>query len=323
MMITRQREAMGVSHNRLLILLSMLVAGAAGALFWPLEQHVTLNFVLEPVRMHCIRTEVPGELAWSPQVQEGAWIIPAVNDNAPVAVLTNNELRCEAKKLSAQIDQTNIDIAQNQVRQNTPLLEQLRKRLATLLREQQRLQRQITNLEVKAPFAGRVLAPDVQLKQMQNRYLTVGSPLFLLGDTRELTAKVWVPEETVSRIFKQGAQLNQQAELMLYGFSADKFQGYVAAVGSHREDSMGEFEEKLALSNKVGGEVVTEYDSATKKEKPVQAVYEVTIKLDPNTVPSSARSYMSGRTRIECGRYTLFQWGWDSLLRFISPEVRL
>lgn len=86
---------------------------------------------------------------------------------------------------------------------------------------------------------------------------------------------------------------------------------------------MGEFGEKLALSNKVGGEVLTEYDPAIGQEKPVEAVYEVTINLELQELPVSARPYMSGRAHIECGHSTLYQWGKDSLLRFISPEVRL
>ena len=89
---------------------------------------------------------------------------------------------------------------------------------------------------------------------------------------------------------------------------------------------MGEFGEKLALSYKVGGEVLTEYDPVAGQEKPVEAVYEVTIDLDSDNLPASAQSfrpYMSGRARIDCGQYTLYQWGRDSLLRFISPEVRL
>ena len=86
---------------------------------------------------------------------------------------------------------------------------------------------------------------------------------------------------------------------------------------------MGLFGEKLALSNKVGGEVLTEYDPGQKQEKPIEAVYEVTIAINEGLLPASARPYMSGRVRIDCGRYTLYQWGRDSLLRFISPDVRL
>jgi len=110
---------------------------------------------------------------------------------------------------------------------------------------------------------------------------------------------------------------------MLYAFPAQKFQGRVTAVSLHREENMGEFGEKMALSSKVGGEVLTEYDPVSKMEKPIEAVYEVTITLEPDTILSSSRPYMSGRVRIDCGPSTLYQWSRDSLLRFISPEVWL
>jgi len=86
---------------------------------------------------------------------------------------------------------------------------------------------------------------------------------------------------------------------------------------------MGQFGEKMALSNKVGGEVLTEYDPLVKSERPIEAVYEVTIALDEHSLPDAARPYMSGRAHIDCGKSTFYQWARDSVLRFISPEVRL
>ncbi|MCK4628658.1 MAG: HlyD family secretion protein, partial [Sedimentisphaerales bacterium] len=242
-----------------------------------------------------------------------------------VASLENTELPCEAVRLTARIEQTKIDIAQWQNRDKNQV-EQLRQRLETLLNDETRLKEQIAGLKVKVPFTGEILTLDQDINRMRGQYITRATPLLLLADTRQLTAKVWVPENTYARIFKHEGQTGQQAELMLYAFSRDRFEGSVGAVSLHREDNMGEFGEKLALSNKVGGEVLTEYDPIAEQEKPVETVYEVTIDLDSENLPASAQSfrpYMSGRARIDCGQYTLYQWGKDSLLRFISPEVRL
>ena len=117
--------------------------------------------------------------------------------------------------------------------------------------------------------------------------------------------------------------MGQATELMCYAFPRERFSGTVSAVSRHREENMGEFSEKMALSHKVGGEVMTERDPVAKTERPIEAVYEVTVRLDQEQLPGSARPYMSGRVRIDCGRSTLFQWGKDSLLRVISPGVRL
>jgi putative peptide zinc metalloprotease protein len=322
-MITRRRAALGISNVRLLLLLALLVTGGALALFWPLEQHVTLNFVLEPARMHWLRSEVPGYLNWAPHVTEGARL-ESDSDQAVVAYLDNPQLDYQRIKLDTEIEQVEIQIAQYKLRNLTGShLEQLQERRDTLNRERQRLDKMIAAQNVTIPFSGEVLISDRDMQYLRGKFLSTGEPLMLLADTRELVAKVWVPENTWARIFRKSDQRGQIAELMLYGFSKNKFTGQVTTVSSHTEDSMGEFGEKMALSNKVGGEVVTEYDPETGMEKPIAAVYEVSIELDADKLPRSARAFMSGRTRIACGRYTLYQWGRDSLLRFISPEVRL
>ena len=323
-MLTQQRRALGVTNSRLVMLLAVAVLAGAGVLFWPLDQQVTLNFIVEPVRVHWMRSEAPGKLRWQEAVHEGVWIEASGPGSQVVAELENPELLYEAKKLAAQIEQVKLDIDRyQQMRVPDTLLEQGRKRLDTLKKTQGRLDELISHLEVKAPFTGEVLSADVELTALSERYIHRGAPLFLLGDTRELIAKVFVSEKDYARIFHEPDQLGQGAELMLYAFSAEKFSGRVTAVSSQRQETMGEFGEKMALSNKVGGEVLTEYDAMTDQEKPVEPVYELTIKVDGGSAPAAMRAYMSGRVHIDCGKSTLYQWGRDSLLRFISPEMWL
>ena len=321
--LTRQRHVLGISNTRLLTILAILVVAVSVVLFWPFRQHVTLNFVLEPTEIQWVRTGVDGRVHWTEQVQEGNWIekTPGV-----VANLENEELTCELTKMQAQMEQVKIEIDKWSNRGDESQVAQLRERLKTLTNDEQRLREQVANLEVKVPFRGEILTPEQNILQLQDKYLARATPLLLVADTREFAAKVWVPEKTYARIFKQPDQRNQEATMMLYAFSKDKFTGKVKDVSLHREDNMGEFDEKLALSNKVGGEVLTEYDPVAEQEKPIETVYEVTIDIDKESLPeaaSSFRSYLSGRVRIDCGHYTLYQWGKDSLLRFISPEVRL
>jgi len=329
--IKKQRESLGISNVRLLSLLAIVVICASVVVFYPFEQHVTLNFILEPARMQWVRTDVAGDLHWMALVQENAWL-EAQDDDSPIIVahLDNPDLIYEEQNLAAQIQQIEFNLAQSRMYLlGTSQIEQLQEHLKTLRRKKAVLQEMIDNLEVAGPaFSGRILSPREQMTYQEGKFLPRGAPLFLFGDTRELTAKVWVPEKTLARIFKTTAvsgssaeQLGQQTELMLYAFTKEKFHGCVTSVSSHREDNMGQFGEKLALSNKVGGEVITEYDPVTKQEKPIEPVYEVSIKLD--SAPAGARPFMSGRCHIACGRSTLYRWGKDSLLRFISPEVRL
>jgi len=332
--MVRQRAAMGISNVRLLALLALLTVAAAVVLFWPLEQQVTLNFILEPARVRLVRSEVDGKVDWSPGpagsrsararlVQEGVWLAAADEGPDPiVARLANPRLLFEQEKLTCEIDKVELQLAYHVNRRHDSDVQRLRKHLVSLNDDYQRICQMVDQLEVRAPFGGKVLSAREEHDRLRQRYVPRGAPLFLLADTRELTATVWVPEKTLARIFREPAMVNQRAELMLYAFSGEKFHGRVAGPPSNqRQQNMGEFGEKLALSNKVGGEVITDYDPLTEQERPVEPVYQVSIALD--SAPASARPYMSGRVRIDCGKSTLYQWGRESLLRFISPQVRL
>lgn len=329
-MVIQQRRAMGVSRQRLMVLLALLVLFAGAALFWPLEQTITLNFILEPARVQWLRTDVEGAFAWSKdpsgassRVKEGQWLDPATDAVPAVAQLRNSELLLQQQRLQADIDITKTGLAQYTSRGLAGSVRQFEERLASLQNDLGRVQQQLDALTMTPPFKGAVLSSDREMQAMEGGYIKRGAPLLLLADTRKLLAKVWVPETTWARIFKKNTPENQNAELLLYAFSGQPFTGRVVSVNQQREQSMGEFNEKLALSNKVGGEVLTEYDPVTKKEKPIEPAYEITIALDDATIPAAARSYMSGRVRIDCGKYTLYRWTRDSVLRLISSEVRL
>jgi len=320
--IAKERRALGISNVRLLMLLVLIITVAALMLFWPVQQQVTLNFILEPAQVHWLRSGAQGRLQWAAYVKEGALVDPD-GDQAVLAQLDNPQLQYEKLKLDAEIEQTQARIAQLKARVSASGAEQLQDRLAGLLKNRQLLLERIDALQVRAPFAATILTADYQMHLLQGKVVGRGEPLMLLAAQSGYNAKVWVPEKTWARIFKADDELGQQAELMLYGFSGQKFTGRVIDVSDHSEDNMGQFGEKMALSNKVGGEVLTEYDPLVKSERPIEAVYEVTIALDEHTLPDAARAYMSGRAHIDCGKSTFYQWARDSVLRFISPEVRL
>ncbi len=318
-MIATSRRELGISNIRLLLLLAGLVGFVATGLFWPLEQHVTLNFILEPVREHWVRSEVSGQVHWDPNAREGK-LVGTGPSNQVMARLSNKELEYEKERLDSEIE-----YYRSQKRNATTLStkKQLQVHLAALEQNRRRLWERIDQLQVRVPFCGEILSRDTDLQVLEGKYINAGEPLLFMGDTSELTAKVWVPEKTWARIFSPQQQLGQQAELMLYAFSQERIHGYVSGVNHHPEENMGEYGEMMALSAKVGGEVPTEFDPVSGREIPVEAVYEITLTLEADSLPDSAKPYMSGRVRINCGRYTLFQWGRDSLLRFISPDIRL
>ncbi|MBN1436706.1 MAG: HlyD family efflux transporter periplasmic adaptor subunit [Sedimentisphaerales bacterium] len=323
--IAKQRIALGISNTRLVIILAILVILVGMVLFWPMEQHVTLNFVLEPAQVQLVRTGVDGQLQLVDSVKEGSYItVDGTDQSGTVALLENRDLQLQIEQTGYEIQQFDIQIDQLRRYGQNAEADMLIERRESKVADLERLRSIEAELQVQASFSGEVLGTVSELDSINNRFLRKGTILFLLADNSQMTAKVWVSEDDLARIFPDLDEIGQAAELMLYAFPGDTFTGHVAiGPGDHCEDSMGEFGEKMALSHKVGGEVYTEYDYYTRSERPTDPVYEITIELDDAEVLDCARPYMSGRVRIACGRFTLFQWGCDSLLRFISPDVRL
>jgi len=322
--LVANRASLGISRQRLLFWLAAVTVGASAALFYPMEQTALLNFILEPAAIQWVRAGVDGEVQWQEGTGEGRELLWAGETGPTAALLNNPDLRFDLIRIEKQIEQVEAELHYAQSLGLTTQAEPLKERRQSFLREKERLASLVQQLEVRAPFAGKILSTQEELRLLAGRYVARGTPLLLLAGEKEMTAKVWITEKTFARIFKGSQEKRREAELLLYAFADQTFKGEIREMPSlQREDSMGEYGEKLALSQKVGGEVLTEYDPVTERERPKEPVYEVTIHLDKAALPGAALPYMSGRVRISCGKSTLFRWGWDSALRMISPEVRL
>jgi|GEM_PF-868876 len=327
--LTMKQEAYGITQTRLLGLLATIVIAFFVIVLWPMKQHVTLNFILEPQKYEYVRTQVDGLVTLNDRVKADAKVEVHQNDVINLATLDNFELILEKKQVAQMLVQAQIQYAKVNDRSLGAVRDIMREQVEKLMNDQKRIDEKLSQLKITAPFSGTVLSKQSEIKAFNHRFVPRGTPLLMLGDTSKLVAKVWVPEAQLGRIF-DGVDLTEPAqqpvsEFMLYAFpkSKDHFYGKVIAYNKHQEESMGLFGEKLAFSNKVGGEVSTEYDPLTEQEIPLESVYEITIALDHETLPKSVRPYLSGRTRIQCGYSTLFSWGWNSLLQLIAPEIRL
>ncbi|MBI9017187.1 MAG: HlyD family efflux transporter periplasmic adaptor subunit [Phycisphaerae bacterium] len=315
-MLVKQRHTMGVSTSRMILLLSIVMAFVGVALFWPMAQSVTTNFILEPMQISQINSEVGGILRWEPCVQQGN----IVQKDQVLASLYCPELELRAKSFELKVEQAMRKINAFEYAGETAAAQYARESFNSYKSELVRINEKLAAAQIKAPFDGQILSLRKDIEKFRDKPIQRGTSLLLFADIRKMEVKVWVPEKMLSRIPEAGQ--NAKAQMMLYAFG-DPFGGTIKFVSRNSEVDMGAFGEKVALSNKLGGEVLTEYDAATKQEKPVETVYEVIIEIDPESVPFEAKPYMTGRTRIDCGSYTIYQWSRDSLLRLISPEIRL
>ncbi len=318
-MVIRRREALGITNTRLLTLLAIVFAVTGMVMFIPFQQQVTLNFILEPTNIKMIRAEVSGIIALDQNIAQGKWL----KNKSLVAELNNPEIINDVKIIKANIEKTRIEREIAKLKNAAELVNQLDRRLVSLNKQLASQNELIEKFKIQTPFEGQILSLDQDIDKIRGAYVPQGTPIMMVADTRTLQAKVLVPEETLSRINGLKEGLQPEAEMMLYGFLDDKFKGKVKSVSVHSEQDFGQYGERLALSNKVGGEVLSEYDSSIGQIKPMEVVYEVTIDIEPGQLNESAIAYMSGKVNIDCGKSTLFKWSKDSLLRLIALDVWL
>ena len=153
--VIRRRRAYAFSTARLTIFMALIVALIGVILFMPLEQEVTLPFILEPEQIQYLRSEVPGNLTWCSGVTEGLWVSPDDASGGVVAGLDNIKLAYERTALDASIAQTEIDIKRYQQQGLTTLVEQYRERLGAARRERTRLGELQEALKPRVEFRGR------------------------------------------------------------------------------------------------------------------------------------------------------------------------
>jgi len=84
----------------------------AVALFWPMKQHVTLNFILEPEKMNYLRSEVDGVVHWAEGIDENVWLEIEPDDARLALRLDNPELGYEKVRLEVGIEQSRVNLAQ-------------------------------------------------------------------------------------------------------------------------------------------------------------------------------------------------------------------
>ena len=318
-MVIKKRYSLGITNTRLLTLLAILFALTGLAMFIPFQQQVTLNFILEPTNIKMIRADVPGIIELDKSVSQGKWL----KSDSLIAELNNPEILNDIKILKADIEKTRITRELAKLRNAAELVNQLDNRLVSLNKQLASQNELVKKFKILTPFEGEILSLEQDLDKMRGAYITQGTPLMMIADTRCLQAKVLAPEKTLSRIKGLKDGLQPEAEMMLYGFLDQTFKGKVKSVASHSEHDFGQYGERLALSNQVGGEVLSEFDSSIGQIKPMEVVYEITIDIDPDQINKAAIAYMSGKVNIDCGKSTLFKWSKDSLLRLITLDVWL
>lgn len=306
-----------MSYRKLAITLTAAGALLAAALAIPLPLHIEAAFVIQPHQVQHVFNSEPGRLA-EMRVEPGA----AVSAGDVLSVLENDELQDQYLTLTGQRD------AQEKViRRYLSLGDHAQEYLATarlnsLEKQIAELERRRSQLVIRAPEAGRVVAPPDKprpnLEQTRHQLDTWhGTPLdrqnlgcFLEERTHLLSIAPNEQREAVLVVDQEDRndlEVGQTVELKFDHLPDRTYTGTIEKISvRHLEYA------PKALSTKYGGQLPTVTD-AEGQERLTSIAYQATVLLADDT--SLLRAGMTGKARFSMATRSAGDWLWRYLRR--------
>jgi putative peptide zinc metalloprotease protein len=107
--------------------------------------------------------------------------------------LDNPDLSSDLQRLDIQIASAELQIRRLRQRELLAQMQQEERRLAALREQRAEKQRQVADLEIRAPRAGRVVVRDLQT--LPGRYLAVGEEILTVGDPERLEVRAYAEQD--------------------------------------------------------------------------------------------------------------------------------
>lgn len=282
---------------RLWLSLGILAGLAAFVFLVPLPMTVRGIALVQPVPEQVCRIVVPETEGFLQEVhiRDGQH----VKAGEVLAVLVNPKLEVRIRVNEAdqalRVEQQNAFTAQfadfDEVDDTSALagLLDCEHELKALKQEHPTLKEQRDRLILRAPIDG-IIMGLVPIEE-KGKWLAKGSEFCRIGNADALRALVLVDPADHRQI-----RLGSQTSVLIHGSAGRHWPGAVTSVAQVDAKSIPE-----ALSNRVGGDVATQRDSATNTEKPHGQHYLVSIHLKGDT---AIKPGVMGRVRIEAEAQT-------------------
>jgi putative peptide zinc metalloprotease protein len=316
-----------MSKPKICLTLSVLTIVFVSCLAIPMPLHIEATFILEPLDVEHIYNKTPGQIVeFGPK--PGEW----VNERDIVAKLSNPEMEDEISSLILKRDLQKIQRDTQLKLGNTSEMVVADERKAALELQIAEVQRQLDDLEIRAPVSGRVVAPprvaapglDMTHRQLsgwngtplheknigavveERTHLVSIAPsnqfqaivLIEQGDRNELIHK----DDFAERLAKSESQT---IELKFDHLPALTYEGTVEHVSKNTMDYVPEL-----LSNKLGGDLATVTDGQG-RERLASPVYQATVRVTKDL--ELLRTGMRGKARFLVEERTAGQWLWRYL----------
>ena len=310
-----QRHRLHVRLATAVALVLLIGASGYGIMAVPVEQSIEAQCVLRPKHQRLSQIYV-GQGGFLLEQPGGRFVTDGevVEANEVLLQLTDEQLTHQVADLRIQILQLRTRKRQVIERGDLGTAAQIEAEMKGLSGQYERARHNLDKLTIRAPRAGVVeLLTDVQLKNLQGRWVPLQSPLFAIYEAGQFEAVVAINHRDIGTV-----KLQQKAQIKLWALDDEQFESEVETKPPTPVQSMS----SAAFSTALGGEVPTmPAASETQALKPAENTYEVALPI--NQYAPELRDGMVGRAKIIVERRTLGRAAYIWLIRTLRQDIRL
>lgn len=316
-----------MSKPKIAITLTVLTGVIVACLAIPMPLHIEATFIIEPLDVQHVRNPTPGQLA-DFGVKPGQMI----EQGQVIAELTNPDKEDENRSLILKRDLQDVQRATQLKLGNTSQMVMADEQKAALQLQIAEVQRQLDDLKVAAPIAGRVIAPprvaapDLSTSRKQlsgwngtplekknvGAVIDEGTHLISIAPSKDFQAIVLIDQGDRNELIHKddfaerlAKSESQTIQLRFDHLPSWTYEGMVEHVSKNPMDYVPEL-----LSNKLGGELPTVTDGQG-RERLQSPAYQATVRLTKDT--HLLRTGMRGKARFLVEERTAGQWLWRYL----------
>jgi len=309
-----------MDYRKVTLTVSFIVLLVTGIMAVPLPLHVEAPFLLEPHEVQHMYNSVRGTLK-DIRVEPGE----SIKKDQKLMVLTNYEFEDKVRDLEVQLKAQEIRIRTYHSLDDVAQEKLAKERMQTISKQLQEFKKQLSQLTVKAPCDGVIIAAAKRsrpkIEKTENRLRNwSGTPL----DHRNLEAEIAerahllsiAPNSSYQAILfidqadRNDLRESQVIEMRFAHLPGKTYQGIVESISDRHLEFV-----PTEVSNKSGGDIPTVTDSEG-REKVTSMVYQATILFDKDV--NLLKSNIRGKVRVRVDKRSAAQWIW----RYLTQTFR-